>query len=58
MPIVIDNSFSRDSYGMRAERLIAIQSNFVSIQSKFNAPTHSSNSSIKINCSNAHNSQD
>ena len=40
MPVVINNNFSQDTYGMRAERLIAIQGNFASIQSELNAPEH------------------
>ena len=38
MPVVVDNVFSRDTYGMRSERLIAIQSNFASIQPELSAP--------------------
>lgn len=40
MPIITDNSFSRDSYSTRAERLIAIQSNFDSVQPDLNAPAN------------------
>jgi len=38
MPIVVNNNFSEDSYGMRSERLSAIQGNFDSIQSELAAP--------------------
>jgi hypothetical protein len=38
MPVVVDNNFSKDSYGMRSERLIAIQDNFAFIQSELNTP--------------------
>jgi hypothetical protein len=38
MPAIIDNSFSQDSYGMRAERLNAIQTEFAAIQTELAAP--------------------
>jgi hypothetical protein len=38
MPVVQNNNFSLDTYGMRSERLIAIQSNFASIQPELSAP--------------------
>ena len=40
MPVVVDNVFSRDTYGVRAERLIAIQENFGSIQTELQAPAN------------------
>ena len=38
MPVVVDNNFSLDTYGMRSERLIAIQTNFDLIQPDLSAP--------------------
>ena len=38
MPIIVDNSFTNDSHGMRAERLNAIQGNLSIIQPELNAP--------------------
>jgi hypothetical protein len=32
MPVVVDNDFSKDTYGMRTERLLAIQGNFALVQ--------------------------
>jgi len=32
MPVIVDNNFSHDTYGIRAERLNAIQGNFALIQ--------------------------
>jgi hypothetical protein len=40
MPVVVDNNFSKDSYGMRSERLSAIQGNFATIQTELAAPAH------------------
>jgi hypothetical protein len=40
MPVVVDNNFSLDTYGNRTERLIAIQSNFASIQTELVAPAN------------------
>ena len=40
MSVVVDNSFSADTYGMRTERLIAIQTNFASIQTELQAPAN------------------
>ena len=40
MPVVVDNVFSRDTYGVRAERLIAIQENFGSIQTELQSPAN------------------
>ena len=40
MPIVVDNNFSRDSHGMRAERLNAIEANFATVQVFLNAPAN------------------
>jgi hypothetical protein len=40
MPVVVDNNFSLDTYGMRSERLIAIQSNFDSLQPDLSAPAN------------------
>lgn len=37
MPIVVDNNFGKDSYGIRAERLNAIQGNLTSFQPVLNA---------------------
>ena len=37
MPIVVDNNFKRDTYGIRAERLNAIQGNLASFQPVINA---------------------
>ena len=28
MPVILDNNFAKDTYGVRTERLIAIQGNF------------------------------
>jgi len=42
MPVVVDNVFSRDTYGVRAERLIAIQENFDSVQPDLQTPAQSS----------------
>ena len=38
MAIILDNIFSRDSYGVRAERLHTIQANLPVIQPELNAP--------------------
>ena len=38
MPVVVDNNFSKDSYGMRSERLIAIQENLPTVQPDLQAP--------------------
>ena len=40
MPVVVNNNFSQDTYGMRTERLIAIQGNFASIQPELSAPAN------------------
>ena len=40
MPVVVNNNFSQDTYGMRTERLIAIQENFDSVQPDLQAPAH------------------
>ena len=40
MPVVVDNVFSKDTYGMRTERLIAIQTNFDLIQPDLSAPAN------------------
>jgi hypothetical protein len=40
MPVIVDNNFSQDTYGMRTERLIAIQGNFATIQTELQAPAH------------------
>ena len=40
MPVVLNNNFSEDTYGIRIERLIAIQGNFASIQPVLNAPAN------------------
>ena len=38
MPIIVDNNFSHDTFGVRAERLNAIQGNFATIQAELSAP--------------------
>ena len=43
MPIVVNNNFSQDTYGMRTERLIAIQGNFALIQPELSSPAHITN---------------
>ncbi len=43
MPIVVNNNFSQDTYGIRTERLIAIQGNFALIQPELSASAHISN---------------
>ena len=53
MPVVVDNVFSRDTYGMRAERLIAIQGNFASIQTELQAPAHIA--TWAVNCADIYN---
>ena len=40
MPVIQNNNFSQDTYGNRAERLIAIQENFGSIQTELQAPAN------------------
>jgi hypothetical protein len=40
MPVVVNNNFTEDSYGMRSERLSAIQGNFATIQPVLAAPVH------------------
>lgn len=40
MPVILDNNFAKDTYGVRTERLIAIQGNFASIQPELQAPAH------------------
>jgi len=37
MQVVLNNNFSEDTYGIRIERLIAIQGNFGSIQAELSA---------------------
>jgi len=38
MPIVVDNNFANDTYGIRTERLSAIQGNLSSIQPELASP--------------------
>ncbi|MDT3738662.1 MAG: fibronectin type III domain-containing protein [Candidatus Kapabacteria bacterium] len=40
MPVVVNNNFAQDTYGMRTERLIAIQGNFTMIQPALQSPAH------------------
>ena len=40
MPIVLNNNFTEDTHGIRAERLNAIQGNFASIQPELSAPAN------------------
>lgn len=40
MSVVVNNDFSNDTYGIRAERLNAIQGNFSSIQTELEAPAN------------------
>ena len=40
MPVVLNNNFSNDTYGVRTERLIAIQGNLASIQSELQVPAN------------------
>lgn len=40
MPVILDNNFAKDTYGIRTERLIAIQGNFSTVQPDLQAPAH------------------
>ena len=40
MDVVKDNNFSKDTFGVRIERLIAIEGNIASIQDELQAPAH------------------
>jgi hypothetical protein len=40
MPVVVNNDFSKDTYGMKSEMLNAIQAEFAAIQSELAAPAN------------------